>query len=71
VHANAHVDITFIINPITPVLLIVIISKRETTAETKTAVIGPKINPPMVIITSLGSYFKNRTTGTLAINTDA
>ena len=58
-HANAQLEIMFITQPINPVSLIVSISASETAAEIRNAVIGPYKNPPMTIIISFGSYFRN------------
>jgi hypothetical protein len=41
----------------------VIISKKDTATETIKAAAGPYRKPPMVITTSLGSYFRNRMIG--------
>jgi len=50
------VEITFIINPIGPVVLRVIICTKETTTDTANADSGPKINPTNAMTISLGSY---------------
>ena len=49
--------------PTIPVSLMVTISSSETMPETMNAAIGPNRKPPMVMITSFGSYFRNSTTG--------
>ena len=46
-----------------PVALTVIISSADTTTVDARAAKGPIIKPPMTIITSLGSYFKNGVAG--------
>ena len=56
-------EIRFIRAPMGPVSLMVIISIRDTSKDTMKEAIGPSKKPPMVMITSFGSYFKNRTTG--------
>ena len=63
IHANEQVEITFIRNPITPSSDIVIISKKDTIREISAAAAGPSDKPPRAIITSLGSYLRNSTTG--------
>ena len=65
VHAKQTVDRIFIIRPIIPVSLSVTISINETTVEIRNALSGPKIKPPIVIIISFGSYFRNKVTGIL------
>ena len=67
VHANADVDRTFMVNPIMPVSLTVIISINETITDTTNDHIGPYMRPHIVIITSFGSYLRKRTTGILIV----
>ena len=46
-----------------PVSLTVTISIRETIREIRKEVMGPKINPPMVMTTSLGVVFQKKDHG--------
>lgn len=55
----------FKLQPKIPVSLTVIISIVATMTDTMQEVIGPKISPSRVTITSAGSYFRNSTTGIL------
>ena len=57
--AKEQVDKIFIMHPNIPVSLMVTISIRDTMTDTKQEVIGPQIRPPNVMMTSLGSYFRN------------
>lgn len=65
VHAKLQVETIFIINPISPVSLTLNISIKDTATDMKKAASGPRKNPPIVTMTSLGSYFRKSTTGTL------
>ena len=58
VHANAQVDITFMRNPQNPVVDIVAVSISDTAADIPNAAAGPYMNPPIVIMTSFGSYLR-------------
>jgi hypothetical protein len=62
--AKEQVERMFIKQPRGPVSLMVSISRRETATEVRRTAIGPRRTPPRVIRMSLGSYFKNNTTGT-------
>ena len=55
---------TFIRQPQKPVLLTVNISVTDTMTLMARAVKGLKSSPPMPMTTSLGSYFRNRISGT-------
>lgn len=63
VQANEQVEMIFIINPMKPVPLTVKVSTEETIAAIVNAANGPYRKPPIVIIMSAGSYFRNSTTG--------
>ena len=67
-HAKEQLASMFMMQPMIPVSLTVTISTRETRADMAKAAIGPYMNPPMVMITSFGSYFKNNTMGTRPTN---
>ena len=58
-----QLDIRFMTQPMMPVSLMVTISSSETTTDMAKEATGPSMKPPMVIITSLGSYLRNMTTG--------
>ena len=66
VQAKEQEDTMFMTQPRMPVSLTENISRKDTITDTATEVIGPQSRPPNVITTSLGSYFRNMTTGNRA-----
>ena len=63
VQAKQQLEIMFMMQPIKPVPLMVNICAIETAIVIASEVRGPKIMPPIVMITSLESYRKKRTMG--------
>ena len=53
--------------PMGPVSLTVSISMMDTTKEIMKAAKGPKIKPPMMMITSLGSYLRKGAAATMGM----
>ena len=54
---------SFVVSLLVSLIEMVTISSRDTSRETVKEAMGPNRKPPMVMMTSLGSYFRNRTTG--------